>query len=213
MYKDHNFVGTGGIIENVFSYEEMDKWKSFFEKIPPYISERESQGNILHCVTEKHAVYKWFEAKVFKQLQDLLHADMRTVIAFYSSIDTAWEAHTDNYHQLPEGAQRYCMSILIPYSVDNDKNKTNLAHTVLFNELYINDQLIENQNPVRDFDLDPYLTDHIRNRDLLNKLTPRTVLHWSPGSVIYWDTNLMHCSGNFGNSYNDKQAFVIHTYL
>ena len=203
-----------GQIFDVFTSEEVESWINVLKKAPPVVVGE----NMCHGVDEKHILNPWFHKKIFSKIKTLFGDDLNLIFGMVLNENAPWKIHTDSYHCHGFNDRIPALSILIPYSVDNNRALVEETRTIVFNEKSDTNKLsrefVEDRTKASNSAADIYHKHLSHNPiDIVNKLTVQGVYQWKANSVIYWDSFLLHDSDNFHkNGYQSKQAIVIHTY-
>ena len=198
---------------DVWTQEELDEIVEVMKNNPALtIMKNECRG-----IDENNVEYYWFMEVVFKKLQALLGQDILPVFGMYLNETNPWGIHTDAYHCAKFPDKEPALSILIPLSLDDDKQNLDKGFTLVFNEF---------TNTLEEMALLPDVSDredsavkiyeeHLTHNpiDIVKRVTVKGVYPWTQGSVIYWDSLLLHDSNNFiAKGMHSKQAIVVHTY-
>jgi hypothetical protein len=198
-------VLKAGIIKNVFDQEELDEWKTYF------IKWTKTGDHILNCYGIDKANQPaeiWFQKKVFSKIKKTVDMPtLKSIFGMYAESVSPYPLHTDEYHLGQKNIKgEPGISWLVPYQVDESSQKINQASTIIFNET----NLKEEKNQIDQDQINRYFT-HC-DLETLKKLSILDIYNWEPGSLIWWDMRLFHCSGSFRN-FKTKEMFVGHTYL
>jgi len=200
-----NIDHTAGIIENVFNPGLMEDWQKYFQKWTM------TGDHILNCYgidNQNPEAEQWFQDNIFSTVKKVLkHNGMESIFGMYAESVNPYIIHSDEYHvkkNNKDGAP--FISWLIPYKVDGEMNDLSMASTIIFNEDYLD----KNKNEI-DNDISAKYFTHC-DSEVINKLSIYKILHWKPGSLIYWDQKKLHCSGSF-NGFKTKEMFVGHTFI
>ena len=126
-----------GIIKNKFSSDLLDEWQDIFKKNT--ITKTDS-GDNCWGIDKKCLSYNWFTKKVMPQLIESFSEDTKLIFSSLIDLHSAFPIH-DDIKPLPEGAEgKHYLSILIPYSVDNRKEKYNEVSTCFYDN---NEKLLD----------------------------------------------------------------------
>jgi hypothetical protein len=206
---------TGGQLFDVFTKEEVDSWVEILKKAPPMLI----RGNDCHGVDENHIMNPWFQKIIFSRIKNLLGQDLNLVFAMLLNENAPWSIHTDSYHCDGFENRIPALSILIPYSVDNDTSLVDCVRTIVFNERSNNNktvlqELVDDKTDNINSASKIYEEHLSHNKiEFVNKLTVQGIYQWKANSLIYWDSFYLHDTDNFHkNGFKNKQAIVIHTY-
>jgi hypothetical protein len=200
-----------GQIFNLFTAEELNLFLSVLGKLPdtPNTGKFKAYTN---GFTSSDIIYQIFNRHLFKKLDQTLNRNIKVKCGMYLREVEPWDIHTDYQHPFDQG-DNPDLAILIPLKIVSDTQQT--THTVVFNELC--------QTNFKDFKLSHNkLTSHAKNlhqthcghcdADDLEYVSLNGVYAWTPGSLIYWDRKMLHCSDNFlKNHIREKQALVLFT--
>jgi len=199
-------MSTSGIIYDVFQQSQLAQWESYFKKWT------KTGDHILNCygIDGKNTpAEKWFQDNVFSKVKQAIGNDkMQSVFGMYAESVNPYTLHDDAYHIEQNNINgEPCISWLIPYKVDGSVSKVEKASTIVFNELDVKGDVL---NSINDEIKEKYLT-HCNNEHL-DRLSIDKIMHWAPGSLIWWDMKNYHCSGSF-NDFKTKEMFVGHTFI
>jgi hypothetical protein len=147
------------------------------------------------------ASFLWFKKKLLDKINNFFDLDLKLIFAFYASFTKPFDIHTD-IKPLPNDAKGTpYVSCLIPLSVDNSKDKCNLANTIIFKR---------QENVNAEADHKKYLS-HCNLEQLKNRQIDK-IFNWTPYDMIWWRSELDHCSSHFKN-FQSKECIVVHTYV
>ena len=119
-----------GTIKNYFTVEELNNWAKIFKRNTiTYYGDTECWGIDINCLS-----YAWFKKVVWLKLLPLFDPNMKLIFASYMDCPEPFPIHND-IKPIPnnEKGQHY-VSMLIPYSVDNKKNKFEKVSTCFYNK-------------------------------------------------------------------------------
>lgn len=141
---------------------------------------------------------------VLNKIEKLIDEKICLTVGMYLIEEIPWLIHTDypNSDQKPKGV------FLIPLCNEN-------THTVIFNEECLTNfaHFLEENKKLENNAKNLYNTlcgHETENR--LEYVSLHAAYKWHPGSVIYWDRKLLHCSDNFLiNGVKQKTALVLLT--
>lgn len=197
-----------GVIPKLFDQSEVKDMIQTFRRFPTV--EYEGAGNAIYGVDQRHLAYLWFRRLCFKRIQQQFGDDVQLIFGMLLDCREPFGIHHD-LKPLPNPEGKHYMSCLIPYSVDNDIALCSQAATVVFNEILSDfEQMpcVEHSAAHRHQDLA-----HVPQQQL-EKVSVREWITWSPGDLIWWDSQLAHVSNDFRTlGHVSKQAIVIHTYV
>lgn len=199
-------------IFDVFSDEELDKISFALNKCDPI----QVGKNLCHGVDENHMLYQWFLAECFNKVQSIMNNHkIKLIFGMYLNENNPWGIHTDAYHVKNFNNRLPAYSILLPLSVDMNKDLVDQSHTIVFNEQGPDNKIelptISDGTEITDDFYNKYLSHEKISK--VKKFSLFGKYRWKRGSLIYWKSNYFHDSDNFhANGYNNKQAIVIHTY-
>lgn len=214
-------IRPSGEILQLFSESEMDTLVECLSQVDPITV----GTNICKGIDQNHIMYRWFENSCMAKIRPYIDQDARLVFGMYLEEYQMWGIHSDSYHCDNFLNRRPYLSMIIPYSVDYNKFLVNQSSTIIFEESS-DDYVVDKSNtkqwtdnllrrPTPKNNAMQYYDSHLshNNPEILKKLTLRQIYQWSLGSLIYWESTLIHDSDNFiKNGYSSKQAIVIHTY-
>jgi hypothetical protein len=195
---------------NIWTKDELDSIVEVMQEIP-FTAIRNNQ---CRGIDENNVEYFWFIDTVYNRIQKLFDQDIKLVFGMLLHEEVPWGIHTDAYHCSKFPDRESALSILIPYSLDNSVENLDQGYTLVFNEwTTTNDSIL--QLPDQDNSAVSIYQEHLSHNplDVVKKLTVKGIYQWQLGSVIYWDSRLLHDSNNFLRyGLSSKQAIVIHTY-
>jgi hypothetical protein len=154
---------------------------------------------------------------VYARLQKMFGTDVKPVFGMFLNETKPWGIHTDAYHCEKFPDRESALSILIPYTLDNSVDNLKCGFTLVFNERVRNNievDLLPSSEDSANSAMNIY-QEHLSHNtvELVKKVTVKGIYPWTFGSVIYWDSLLLHDSNNFLRyGLQSKQAIVIHTY-
>ena len=198
-------TNISGIVPNVFDPRKMEEWQEYFQR---WTMTGDDRLNCFGIDEKNHEAERWFQANIFNKIcEALAHTKMRSIFSMYAESVKPYVIHSDEYHVAKNNKQgKPCISWLIPYKVDGKQDNISSASTIVFNET----EFGNNKNSIKDSMRERYFT-HC-DPELLKKVSVHEVIHWQPGSLIFWDQRYLHCSGSF-NDFTTKEMFVGHTYI
>lgn len=207
-------ANESGQIFDVFTIKEMDEIMSILGDLDQNQELYDQRKNSCRGVDENHYEYHWFMYEVFGRIQKLLGEDLHLQFGMNLNEEDPWCVHTDSYHTKGFADREPAISMLVPYSLDHDLNNLKNGYTIVFNERALdNDDILD--LPDQENSAMSIYQEHLSHNDPLKvkKLTVKDIFQWTPGSLIYWDSLLVHDSNNFLDlGMTSKQALVIHTY-
>lgn len=168
--------------------------------------------NDMYSIDQKNPRYHWFNYYVYDRIQNIF-PECNLIFGMLLNETVPWKIHTDAYHanniNKPIGK-----SFLIPCSLDNDESLINDGYTIIFNETANSQDEVENLPIIQNNSLSIYDTYLSHNEsDLVKKVSLKKILQWEVGSLLYWDSSLVHDSNNFLKLGRlSKQALVLHTH-
>jgi hypothetical protein len=195
-----------GQIENFFSESELTRIQTLFKH--PSLIDTGGEGQAKTTgLDQKNVFYPLFDKLFFKKLQMTFGKNLKLVWAMWCDSHEPFDLHTDKEkHQQSGLPGKPWISFLVPFSVDHDITKTNLANTIIFNEHDICQPCTPNALDI----FETHCSHASKNR--LACVTLQKKIDWNRGSVIWWHSLLVHGSGHFLN-FSTKQMVVIHTYI
>ena len=133
---------------------------------------------------------------------------MQSVFGMYAESVDPYPLHDDAYHIKTNNINgKSYISWLVPYKVDGNIKRVNEASTIIFNEFNLQGQVKNKIN----VDIKKKYLMHCES-DQIDKVSIDKIIHWEPGSIIWWDMEKIHCSGSF-NNFSTKEMFVGHTFI
>ena len=195
----------GGIIHNVFDPAKMEEWQEYFQR---WTMTGDDRLNCYGIDEKNHEAEQWFQENIFSTVKQCLGDNkIHSIFGMYAESVKPYIIHSDEYHVEKNNKQgKPCISWLIPYKVDGKQDNISSASTIIFNET----ELDQDKNIIDSAMRERYFT-HC-DPELLKKVSVYEVIHWEPGSLIYWDQRYLHCSGSF-NNFKTKEMFVGHTFM
>ena len=120
-----------GILPNAVDDETLDQWKEIYQKNT--ITKTTDNDNCWGIDKKCHA-HSWFLKKVLPVVAKTFDERTKLIFSSFMDLHTPLKIHTD-LKPLPEGesGENY-VSILIPYSIDYQKENFNNASTCFYNE-------------------------------------------------------------------------------
>ena len=196
---------TGGIVRDVFDPDTMQEWQEYFQK---WQKTGDDRLNCYGIDDKNQEAERWFQSRIFSKVQEVLNnPEMRSIFGMYAESVKPYIIHSDSYHVEKNGKSgQPHLSWLIPYKVDGSQKDLSMASTIIFNEVTLDQE----KNQIEESLIEKYFT-HC-DRDSIKRLSIYKVLHWEPGSLIYWNQHNLHCSGSF-NGFSTKEMFVGHTFM
>jgi len=202
-----------GQLFNVFTSEELNLMLSSLEKLPDAPNQGEFRA-YTNGFTSSDIIYQIFKRIVFNKIEDALEKNVHVKCGMYLKEVKPWGIHTDYRHSFDQD-NIPDLAVLIPLKIISSNGEPAMTHTVVFNELCetnFDDYRLHHQR----------LTSHSKhlhethcshcNIDGLEYVSVKGIYAWQPGSIIYWDRKMLHCSDNFlTNHINEKQALVLFT--
>lgn len=200
---------NAGQFFDVFTTEDLKVISLFLEKITPQVS----KGNYHSGFTKSENIYPIVKKLVISKLDQVFGRKINPHHLVALKEVRPLGIHTDHF----KGDTMSDLAIVIPLTSIEE-----LTHTVVFN------QSSETVATLAEFIADPTtikldnnakylynnLCSHIDPAEALEYLSVKGVYRWIPGSVIYFDRKLFHCSDNFfDNGLEYKRAFVIFSTL
>lgn len=210
-----------GRIDNVFTDLELDSITRYLGSSLPLYGGSDFPGSVY----PGHMLYEWFNKKFFVRIQELFGSELQCLFGGYLNELTPMALHSDYFRKLKGKPHS---TFLIPISADHDVTLVNRVHTIVFNEEdmwtpnseesnsfwkqrdWRKNKSVKENNALQYFD--QYLSHNTKEN--LECLTVQSIFQWQLGSILYWDSRLLHCSDNFTtNGIQSKQALVVHTYV
>jgi len=185
-------------IKSVLNEDESNEFKKIFLKNTPIFS---NLGDKCYGIDINNISYPWFKKKFFPKITKFFNIELKLIFAFYASFTKPFHIHNDLKPIPNNKIGTPFLSCLIPISVDNNKDLCHLASTIIFKN---------GKNIKAEFDHKNYLT-HCELNTLKDKKIDK-IFTWSPGDIIWWKSELDHCSSHF-IKFKSKECFVIHTYV
>jgi hypothetical protein len=194
-----------GVISNVFDAKKMQEWQNYFQQ---WTMTGDDRLNCYGIDSNNIEAEQWFQENIFSKVKKVLGNDrMCSIFGMYTESVKPYIIHSDEYHVEKNNIHgEPFISWLIPYKVDGKQQNISRASTIVFNETGFD----EDKYTITDSLREKYFT-HCDQR-LLNKVSVNKIIHWEPGSLIYWNEKNLHCSGSF-NGFTTKEMFVGHTFI
>ena len=113
-----------GILHDVVDDHTLDEWKNIYQKVSTtYATILEKNYGICWGIDKKCYAYNWFLKKVMPVIAKTFDANTKLIFSSFIDLYTPLPQHID-IKPLPEGASgKHYVSILVPYSIDNEKRK------------------------------------------------------------------------------------------
>lgn len=188
-----------GLTRSILNENECEEFKRIFLKNTPTLS---NLGDKCYGIDVNNiSSYLWFKKKFLTKIQKNFDVELKLIFSFYASFTQPFPIHHD-IKPIPNDAKgRPYVSCLIPISVDGNKDLCHLASTVIFKKG-------NNEDFQRDY------KEHLSHCELakLQKRQIDKIFQWNTCDMIWWKSELDHCSGHFKN-FKNKQCFVVHTYV
>ena len=198
-------MAKAGQILDVFSIEEIKKIFSVLSKLPDVENLGEFKAGYTNGFQPGDLVYPFIKKTVLERLEKVLGISINLTHGMLLKESKPWPIHTD----YDKGDNHPSIAIVIPLNTEEL-----LTHTVVFNQestdgnYFLTNKKLENNAS----DLYNNLCSH-EPVDKLEKLSLLGAYKWIPGSVIYWDRKLLHCSDNFlANDVKIKYGLVLFTH-
>lgn len=149
-------------------------------------------------------IFPYIKKTVVNKIERLVNEKIFLTVGMFLKEEIPWPIHTDYLKgdQKPKGA------FLIPLCNEN-------TYTIIFNQecLTTFDQYLQANKKIEKNAKNLYntLCSH-ETENRLEHVSLYAAYKWHPGSVIYWDRKLLHCSDNFLiNGVKEKTALVLFT--
>jgi glutathionyl-hydroquinone reductase len=199
---------TAGQIFNVFTQEELVTISKFLDKVPDQLNE----GNYHNGFTKTDIIYPVLKKLVIDKLEKVLDRQVNLYHGVALNEVKPLKIHND----YAKGDTTSDLTIVIPLNKSDE-----ITHTVVFNQESTTVKTVQEYATITNKKLEKNAKDlynnlcsHISPADLLEYVSVKGIYQWIPGSVIYFESKLFHCSDNFlANGLERKQAFVIFTTL
>lgn len=200
----NQYKNSCGKIDNFFTVDQLHHMVNVFKQLDPV----DGKSNDCFGIDKNHKAYLWFNKIVLKPIANQFNPDLKLIFGMFLDCVEPFDLHHD-LKDIPDSNGEHFLSFLIPYSVNNDTALCNKVSTVIFNESFPSDHVLENNTSY----MHENTIDHI-SKDVAYRITLKENLVWSLGSLCWWDSHLLHVSNNFRkDGYKSKQAIVIHTYV
>lgn len=203
---------------NIFSDNDINDISIITNKLVDAKNISEKFKAYTNGFTQKDIMFKIIMNKIYHKISDAVGQHTNVVCGMLLKEFVPWEVHTDYKHQFDvDSTQEPDLAILIPLSTQPN-NVYNNTNTVIFNEQCTDiAEFIEKcQNVKKPVDvgmLEVYNT-HCSHctPEIFGHLSLAGIYPWIPGSLIYWDRKMLHCSDNFlKNGITQKNALVLFT--
>jgi hypothetical protein len=202
-----------GQILNVFELDEINLILTVLEKLPDSKNRGPFQA-YTNGFTPPDVVYQILNKNIFKKIENVLDRNLTVNCGVYLKEFNPWDIHTDFVHKFDQGTEPD-LAVLIPLKIISKATIPTMTHTIIFNETC-------KTNFIDYCNTQNKLSNHARNIhdthcshcdiDTLEYVSLHGAYAWEPGSLIYWDRRLLHCSDNFlKNNIEMKQALVLFT--
>jgi hypothetical protein len=198
------YKNSCGQIDNFFTVDQLHDMVKVFRQLDPV----DGKNNDCFGIDRNHKAYLWLNKVLLKPIANQFNPELKLIFAMLLDCTEPFDLHHD-LKDIPDPNGKHFLSFLVPYSVNNDTTLCNQVSTVIFNESFPHDHVVENNAS----NLHENTISHI-SKDATYNITLKENLVWSLGSLCWWDSHLLHVSNNFlKNGYSSKQAIVIHTYV
>ena len=118
-----------GILLNAVDDQTLDQWKEVYQKTS--ITKTEDNDNCWG-IDKKCYAYNWFIKKVMPVIAKTFKEETKLIFSSFIDLHTPLKMHTD-LKPLPEGESgKNYVSILIPYSIDHQKENFDNASTCFY---------------------------------------------------------------------------------
>lgn len=193
-------------ILNIFTIDEIQFLVKFLNKLPASRNSGSEFFAYTNGFEKKDFVYPAIHKLIIEKLEIVLGKKINLLCGMLLKEEKPWEIHTDYF----KGDDSPNLAIVIPLNTEELN-----THTVVFNEECLDkfQNFISNNNKLENNAANLYnnLCSH-ESIDHLEYVSLLSAYKWHPGSVIYWDRKLLHCSDNFlQNGISQKTALVIFT--
>jgi hypothetical protein len=193
-------------ILNIFTIDEIQFLVKFLNKLPDSHNSGREFFAYTNGFTQKDFVYPAIHKLVIKKIETVLDKKINLLCGMLLKEEKPWLIHSDYI----KGDDNPHLAIVIPLNTEELN-----THTIIFNEECLDkfENFILNNNKLENNASNLYNNlcshesiEHLEYVSLLN------AYKWHPGSIIYWDRKLLHCSDNFlQNGISQKTALVIFT--
>jgi len=201
-------MAEAGQILSLFDQKDLVEIKRALMMLP----DATNSGTIHHAYTNGFSpgdrITPFIKHRVIRPIEQKLGKKLSLTHGMLMKETTPWQIHTDYIKE----DSNPDMALAIPLNTDPME-----THTVIFNEEsqvdfdngYINThETLEKNARYLYNDLCSHCDEH-----KLGYVSVRNIYKWHPGSVIYWDRKLLHCSDNFlRNNIKTKIGLVIFTH-
>lgn len=196
-----------GCVKNFFNEQQISLFIKLFSSNSLIDTGGNGRGTKTIGVTEDAPLYPILNKEFMFPLRKYFNEDLKLVFAVYCDCKHPFDVHDDcSEHIERKLPGKPWLSCLIPLSVDNDVNKTDLASTVIFNETEYT--TVKHNNCEHMFE---NKFSHV-TKDRLKGLTFKEEFIWNRGDLVWWYSPLNHVSTHF-KSFDSKQMLVAHTYI
>jgi hypothetical protein len=200
---------TSGHFYSIFTTEELENLNTILDKLSDAPC-RNQKSNLSYGYTNGFKVgdpmYLAIKKIVIQRIELLLEKKIQLHVGMILKSISPFTIHSDYLRDdlNPD------LAILIPL------NLTALeTHTVVFNEECLDDFSLylsrTGQLEVNAKSLHKTICSH-ETEHRLERVSVQGIYKWLPGSVIYWDRKLLHCSDNYiDRDIKEKRALVLFT--
>ena len=199
-------MDKAGQILSVFTEDEIKFISNALSRLPNAENSGEFFG-YTNGFRENDLIYPLIKRKVMTKLENVLGCQLKLTHGMLLKEEKPWPIHSD----YSKGDSNPGTAIIIPLNTVEVN-----THTVVFNE--------ECTTGLKDYILNNNKLEH-NAKDLYNNLCSHETIDnleyvslmgaykWIPGSIIFWDRKLLHCSDNFlQNGLDTKTGLVIFTH-
>ena len=200
---------TSGQFYSIFTTEELKNLNTILDKLSDAPC-RDQKNNLSYGYTNGFEVgdpmYLVVKKTVIQRIELLLGKKIQLHVGMILKSIFPFTIHSDYV----KGDLHPDLAILIPL------NLTALeTHTVVFNEECLDDFSLylsrTDQLEVNAKSLHKTMCSH-ETEHRLERVSVQGIYKWLPGSVIYWDRKLLHCSDNYiDRDIKEKRALVLFT--
>jgi hypothetical protein len=183
-------MSAAGQILSMFTNDELKLVHNSLLKLP----DRKNLGDF-HAYTngfqQTDYIYPMIRKLILEKLEKVLDKKLNLTHGMLLKEEIPWTIHTD-YNK---GDSDPGLAILLPLNTEEVNTHTvvfNEESTTTFNDFVLNNNKLETNAK----DLYNNLCSH-EDIDNLEYVSLLGAFKWIPGSVIYWDRKLLHCSDNF----------------
>jgi len=120
-----------GVLKDIVNTQTLEEWKTIYKKNS---ITKTLQGDDCWGIDRKCLTYNWFTKKVLPIISENFHKESKLIFSSFMDLHKPLPIHRD-IKDLPHGEHGdHHLSILVPYSIDNDKDRISEGVTRFYKE-------------------------------------------------------------------------------